>query len=92
MVHVPTFTLQTAPGCLGFTIATVAGPRHGGGRWDEDGEDPGESDLLGVRRCSAQGALLEPESSEEDAWDGIKTVLKMEKEGMLVRVSPLLRA
>lgn len=34
-----------------------------------------------------ENALFEAESSEEDGWDGIKSVVKREKTDMLIKVS-----
>lgn len=93
MIHVPTFVLKEAPGCLAFSMCTVGGPRRGGGRWDVDRGDP-STELGGVReendvakRRPVQNALFEAESSEEDGWDGIKSVVKREKTDMLIKVS-----
>ncbi|KAL7412347.1 hypothetical protein BDY24DRAFT_392626 [Mrakia frigida] len=91
MIHVPTFVLKEAPGCLAFSMCTVGGPRRGGGRWDVDRGDP-STELGGVReendvvkRRPVQNALFEAESSEEDGWDGIKSVVKREKTDMLIK-------
>ena len=55
-----------------------------GGAWGHIQSSKGIVDEL-----PAQAALLEPESSEEDGWDQIKSVVKREKTDMLIKVSRL---
>lgn len=99
MIHGPTFVINETPGCLAFSMCTIGGPRRAGARvpWDNvpllhDTSADGAWEQLRtpgkiVAERPTNVGLIEPESSEEDGWDQIKSVVKREKTDMLIKVS-----